>query len=90
LNDVLFPADEDHIVIKNFPETLDRLLAFFRGRSDLASRSLYRHFESDRKWLGSRQNVGVLNKHDLMELAGEEGLRTVMKIIASAAPPAKS
>jgi uncharacterized protein YjbI with pentapeptide repeats len=81
LNDVLFPSDEDHIVIKDFPEALDRLLAFFRGRSDLASRCLFGYFESDQKWLGSRQRVGVLSKHDLMEMAGEEGLRTVMKII---------
>jgi hypothetical protein len=25
--------------------------------------------------------VGAFNKHDLIEMAGEEGLRTVMKII---------
>jgi uncharacterized protein YjbI with pentapeptide repeats len=84
LDDVSFPADEDHIVIENFPETLDRLLAFFRGRPDLGSRRLFRSLELHKKWLGSRQKVGVLNKHDLIEMAGEEGLQAVMRIIESA------
>jgi uncharacterized protein YjbI with pentapeptide repeats len=82
LDDVLFPADEDHLIVENYPGTLDRLLTYFRGRSDLGSRSLVRIFELDKKWLGSHQKVGVLNKHDLLEAAGEDGLQAVMKIIS--------
>jgi len=37
-----------------------------------------------KKRLGPRQKVRVLNKHDLMESAGEGGLETVMKIIGPA------
>jgi uncharacterized protein YjbI with pentapeptide repeats len=81
LDDVLFPADEDHLIVENYPETLDRFLTFFRGRSDLGSRSLVRIFDNRRKWLGAQQKVGVLNKHDLVEAAGEDGLHAVMKII---------
>jgi uncharacterized protein YjbI with pentapeptide repeats len=80
LDEVAFPADEDHIVIDDFPEMLDRLLSFFRGRPDRGSRRLSAIFELEKKWLGSRQRVGVLNKHDLLEMAGEDGLRSVMKI----------
>jgi uncharacterized protein YjbI with pentapeptide repeats len=83
LDEVLFPEDDDHIVIENFPATLDRLLAQFRGRPDLTSRKLVGRFELDKKWLGPRQKVGVLNKQDLVESVGEEGLRVVMQIIGS-------
>jgi uncharacterized protein YjbI with pentapeptide repeats len=83
LDDVFFPEDDDHIIVTNFPETLDRLLAYFRGRADLGSRKLFGSFEMDQKWLGSRQKVGVFNKRDLIEMAGEEGLRAVMNIIES-------
>jgi uncharacterized protein YjbI with pentapeptide repeats len=84
LDEVFFPTDEDHIVVENYPETLDRLLACFRGRSDLASRTLVRRFELRKKWLGSRQRVGVLNKQDLIESGGEDGFEVVMKIIGPA------
>jgi uncharacterized protein YjbI with pentapeptide repeats len=84
LDEVLFPEDDDHIVVESFPETLERLLAYFRGRSDFGSRKLTARFELDKKWLGSRQRIGVLNKQDLMESVGEEGLETVLQIIGSA------
>jgi uncharacterized protein YjbI with pentapeptide repeats len=84
LDEVFFPEDEDHIVVENYPEILDRLLASFRGRSDLGSRGLVAIFENRKKWLGPRQRVGVLNKHDLIESAGEDGLQAVMKITESA------
>jgi uncharacterized protein YjbI with pentapeptide repeats len=84
LDEVLFPEDDDHIVIENFPATLDRLLAQFRGRPDLKSRKLVGRFELEKKWLGPQQKVGVLNKQDLIESVGDEGLRDVMQIIGSA------
>jgi uncharacterized protein YjbI with pentapeptide repeats len=84
LDEVSFPTDEDHIVIDNYPETLDRLLAHFRGRSDVGSRALATCFEHEKKWLGSRQRVGVLNKHDLIESGGADGFEVVVKIIGPA------
>jgi uncharacterized protein YjbI with pentapeptide repeats len=84
LDEVLFPTDEDHIVVENYPETLDRLLAYFRGRPDLGSRTLVGSFEHRKKWLGARQRVGVLNKRDLVESAGKDGLEAVIKIIGAA------
>ena len=90
LDEVFFPTDEDHIVVENYPETLDRLLAYFRGRTDLGSRGLATCFEHDRKSLGPHQRVGVLNKHDLVESAGEDGFEAVMKIIGPARRPPES
>jgi uncharacterized protein YjbI with pentapeptide repeats len=84
LEEVLLPTDEDHIVVENFPEILDRLLAFFSARPDVASSALVAIFEHDKEWLGPKQKVGVLNKRDLIETAGEEGLQAVMKVIGAA------
>jgi fluoroquinolone resistance protein len=84
LDEVLFPEDEDHIVVDDFPQILDLLLAHFGRRSDIGSRVLVAGFKHDKKWLGPRQKVGVLNKHDLLESGGEDGLETVLKIIGPA------
>jgi hypothetical protein len=84
LDEVLLPTDEDHIVVENYPEALDRLLAFFCARPDVPSSALAAIFEHDKEWLGAKQRVGVLNKRDLIETAGEEGLQAVMKVIGSA------
>jgi hypothetical protein len=50
----------------------------------LGSRGLVASFEHRKKWLGARQKVGVLNKHDLIESGGEDGVEIVMKIIGPA------
>jgi uncharacterized protein YjbI with pentapeptide repeats len=84
LDEVLFPENEDHIVIDDYPQILDRLLAYFGERSDMGSRVLAVGFKHDKKWLGPCQKVGVLNKRDLVESAGEDGLDAVIKIIGSA------
>jgi len=87
LDEVFFPEDGDHIVIDSYPETLDRLLAHFCGRSDMGSRRLATRFEHRKKWLGPHQRVGVLNRIDLIESGGEEGLKIVLQIIGSARRP---
>lgn len=87
LDDVLFPAGEDHIVVDGYPEALERLLAYFRGRPDLGSRSFVTSFEHKKQWLGQRQRMGVLNRKDLIETGGEEGLKTVLQIIGPARRP---
>jgi uncharacterized protein YjbI with pentapeptide repeats len=84
LDEALLPTDEDHIVVENYPETLDRLLAFFCARPDVPSSALAAIFENRKQWLGARQRVGVFNKRDLIEAAGEEGLQAVMKVIGPA------
>jgi uncharacterized protein YjbI with pentapeptide repeats len=84
LDDVSFPAGEDHIIVDNYPEVLDRLLGCFGGRADLGSRRLTTRFDHEKAWLGPRQRVGALNKQDLIEMAGEESLQAVMKVIGSA------
>ena len=82
LDRVRFPEDDEHIVIRDFPETLVRLIAFFENHNDDASKGYVGLFEHVYKWKGANQRVGVLNKMDLREIGGDEGLETVARVIA--------
>jgi pentapeptide repeat protein len=83
LGDVYFPTDPDHILLNEYPQTLDRLLQSLRGRTDMASKKLAAAIGVDRKWAGPRQRRGILNKNDLLEIGGEDGLRVVLGMIES-------
>jgi uncharacterized protein YjbI with pentapeptide repeats len=81
LDKVRFPEDEDHIVIDDYPGTLDRILAVLRGRTDTDSRVLAAGVAVERKWLSPNRKRGVLNKKDILEAGGEEGLKTVLQAL---------
>jgi uncharacterized protein YjbI with pentapeptide repeats len=81
LDDVRFPVDEEHILIKNFPASLERLTKFFQARSDTGSKRLAAVLANKRKWLGPAQNVGLFNKTDLLEIAGKDGLRSFLDMV---------
>ncbi len=83
MTNVLFPQDDDHIIVDDYPSTVERLVGTFEGKDDLASRRLAVIFRMKRKWAGAGQRRGVLNKNDLLELGGEEGLRRVLDALAS-------
>jgi len=81
LNDVYFPSDENHILVNDYPQTLDTALQFLRDRSDTSARSLAAYLGVYRRWAGPNQKRGVLNKVDLLEVAGKSGLESVLAII---------
>jgi uncharacterized protein YjbI with pentapeptide repeats len=83
LDNVYFPEDDEHIVVQNFPEVIDRALKFFGARSDVGSKQIAAVLQNDKRWLGRHQKVGILNKADLREMAGEEGIRDMLAIIAA-------
>ena len=85
LNEVCFPTDPDHVLLNDYPQSLERLLQGLRGRTELASRKLAAYLGAYRKWAGPRQRQGVLNKNDLLEVGGEDGLRIVLKMIETMA-----
>ena len=80
---VHFPEDEDHIILNDYPETLDRLLQALKGRRDIASKQLAAVLGNMRKWAGPKQRQGVLNKNDLLQMGDEEWLNWVLKLIES-------
>ena len=83
LGNVRFPEDNEHVILENYLTVLDRLIQAFGGQTDLASRKLATIFGMKRKWAGLKQQRGILNKNDLLEIGGEDGLRTVLEMIES-------
>jgi uncharacterized protein YjbI with pentapeptide repeats len=81
LDQVRFPADEDHIVMNDYPEVLGRLLNMVAGKTDTTSLKITAAAEHWRKWTGPRQKQGVLNQRDLQRWFGEDGMRIVREAI---------
>lgn len=81
LNHVHFPSDSDHIILNEYPDSLDKLLQSLRKRTDMPSKKLAAYMQVYRKWVGPNQRQGVLNKNDLLEIGGEDGLRLVLELL---------
>jgi hypothetical protein len=47
----------------------------------MASKKLAAYLGVYRKWAGPGQRQGVLNKNDLLEIGGEDGLRVVLEMV---------
>jgi len=67
--------------ITGYPQSLDRLLQGLRGRTEMACKKLAAYLGVYRKWASPGQRQGVLNKNDLLEIGGEDGLRVVLEMI---------
>ena len=78
---VHWPEDDEHIILENYPETLDRLLTIWGSRSDTSARQLAAAFEVRRKWIGPKQKVDIVSKVDLIEIGGEEAVLDVLRVI---------
>jgi len=83
LDDVCFPTDPDHIVLDEYPQALDKLIQGLQVRTDMASKQLAAFLGVYQKWVGPMQRQGVLNKKDLLEIGGEDGLRVLLEMIES-------
>lgn len=81
MSDVRFPNDPDHILVTQYAEALEELLLLLRERSDMPSKKLAACIEVFLKWAGPKQRQGVLNKKDLLEAGGDEGLRFVLGVL---------
>ncbi|HJZ94929.1 MAG TPA: pentapeptide repeat-containing protein [Candidatus Solibacter sp.] len=81
LDRVRFPEDGNHVVVQNWRETLDRLIGLLSTRGQPEWRGLVAVLQFERKWIGPNQRQGVLNKVDLEETIGAEGLREFMSLL---------
>jgi uncharacterized protein YjbI with pentapeptide repeats len=82
LDQVSFPLDADHIIIDDYRQTLDHVLEALRNENEKSRRGLTAYLGVFRKWAGERQRRGVLNKRDIIEIAGEDGLAELLTLIA--------
>jgi uncharacterized protein YjbI with pentapeptide repeats len=93
MTNVAWPEDADHIVISDYMTTLDRLLGSLEGRTDLPARGVGALLGFKRKWAGPHQQIGVLNRRDLLEAAQQaeglvdELLAAVPRVTRAAPPP---
>jgi len=79
MKDVKWPEDEQHVVLDDYPRSLDRMLSMLNARSDVPSKQLAAILSLNRKWAGANQKRGILNKLDLYEYADE---RAVAELLA--------
>jgi uncharacterized protein YjbI with pentapeptide repeats len=81
MDDVRWPEDDAHILVKEYKATLDLLLERLEGRQDKTSRSLRAMLEFRQKWAGENQQEGVFNKRELIEWGGEELVAEFLALI---------
>jgi len=74
MSDVVWPVDDEHIIVNNYLTTLDRVLAVLRARSDMRSKKLAALLGNKRKWAGPNQKQGVISQADLIEAGGENAV----------------
>jgi fluoroquinolone resistance protein len=71
MDKVMFPEDDDHLVIEDYPVALEGLVSILLKQGDQTARSLVFYLEIDRQWLppGARR---VINLRDLDKFGGRE------------------
>lgn len=80
LDRVLLPNDAEHIVINDFANVLDRLIASLRLQSDETARVLIAYLSVTRRWAASTGR-GVLNVQSLSAAAGDDAGKRVSDFV---------
>ena len=85
MDDVKWPEDDHHVIVKDYQRVLDRLLDILNTRTDLVSRKMAAIFANKRKWAGPNQIEGVISKYDLLYIGGEEAVIEFLRLLAQVA-----
>jgi DNA-directed RNA polymerase alpha subunit len=78
---VQLPNDGEHLVIKNFSSTLETAINALQKQGDMLSKKLIALLEIRRKWSVPNQAQGVLNRQDIIEVVGQEGLERLENLL---------
>ena len=83
MDQVMFPEDDDHVVIDDYPAVLERIVAILLGQGDQTARSLVYSLEIDHQWLvpGARR---AINLRDLHEDGGRELVDRFVEVLGRA------
>lgn len=81
LDRVKLPEDADHIVIRNVPTTLDKLIVVLKQQGDALGQQLAAFLNIDRKWVAPNQAQAVINVQDLAETLGDEGVNRLRELL---------
>jgi uncharacterized protein YjbI with pentapeptide repeats len=82
LRDVKWPANDDHFVVRDFKGVLQAAIGAYADRDDPNARGLRGLFEHTLKWAGPEQEVGVISKRDLIDVAGPKSVDEFAQICA--------
>jgi uncharacterized protein YjbI with pentapeptide repeats len=74
LEQVKFPDDSEHIIIRDVKDTLERLITALNAQGDTTAKKLVAFLNIDREWRVPNQAQTVINVEDLQETAGFEGV----------------
>lgn len=77
------PEGDGHLLINDYPQTLDKVIEVLGRRTDLASKKLVAYLGVLRKWAPPKQVKGVLNIDDLQEISGRDGLVLMRELLAA-------
>ena len=78
LDTARLPSDADHIVLDHFGEAMDRVLDALQRHPASWAKGLAAYLDVYRRWAG---RIGVLNRNDIEEIAGKEGVKTLLELI---------
>jgi uncharacterized protein YjbI with pentapeptide repeats len=81
LDRVKLPQDDNHIVIRNVPATLDKLIAALKQQGDILAKQLTAFLNIDRKWVVPNQAQAVINVQDLAETLGDAGVNRLRELL---------
>ncbi len=80
LDRVLLPNDEEHIVISDFGDVLDKLISVLKQQADETAVVLIAYLSVYRRWTIPAAR-GVLNKQSLADAAGEDAVARVLELL---------
>jgi uncharacterized protein YjbI with pentapeptide repeats len=76
LDRVKFPTGADHFLVHHYRCVLERALEELK--KGIPGRA---YVETELKWAGSRQEIGVYNRRDLVEVFGDEGAELFERLL---------
>ncbi|HWL86727.1 MAG TPA: pentapeptide repeat-containing protein, partial [Polyangiaceae bacterium] len=80
MNSVAWPEDAEHVVLDDYPATLDRWLTALKARTDLPSKQLAVILGMKRKWAGPNQHRGVVSYAELRDIGGEPVVKALLDL----------
>jgi uncharacterized protein YjbI with pentapeptide repeats len=86
LENVRFPSDKDHVIIRNYPAFLSCAVEKFKDARSLPERVLAMGFKHRLKWIAPGESIGVINRLHILEgPGGKETLALFDSLVADAA-----
>ncbi|MDE2125650.1 MAG: pentapeptide repeat-containing protein [Armatimonadetes bacterium] len=83
LDRVLFPEDDDHFVIDQFPQTVARVISVIESRTETGWLGIRALREHELQWAGARQRFGVWRKTEIASDVGTDGLQEILDLLRS-------